>query len=171
MDNQNSSSKLTVGMIKVLISGQNIPELEKLVLGRADDEILDLLDRNLLVAAKIWYKEDIEAKLEEKGYAPLSDNVELVLEENLSKQLEQCTDDDWALIENAISECSGKLRKGCPTTRKDFEQNTNWKMSYEEYQSCYCPTCKDSVECIHSGAFRRVPKIDDGLGLCPNLKR
>lgn len=25
-------------------------------------------------------------------------------------------------------------------------------------------------DCIHRGAYRRVPEIDGGLGLCPNLK-
>lgn len=25
-------------------------------------------------------------------------------------------------------------------------------------------------DCIHRNAYRRVPEIDGGLGLCPNLK-
>lgn len=53
-------------------------------------------------------------------------------------------------------------------TRERFVE-TNWKMSYEEYQKCYCPEC-EREECPHRGAFRRVPEIDGGLGLCPNLK-
>ena len=48
-------------------------------------------------------------------------------------------------------------------TRERFAE-TNWKMSYEEYQKCDC------TECTHRGAYRRVPEIDGGLGLCPNLK-
>lgn len=39
----------------------------------------------------------------------------------------------------------------------------------EKYQKCYCPECKKE-ECPHRGAIRRVPVIDGGLGLCPNLK-
>lgn len=54
-------------------------------------------------------------------------------------------------------------------TREHFENNTNWKMSYEEYQKCDCTQC-DNKDCIHRNAFRRVPVIDGGLGLCPNLK-
>lgn len=54
-------------------------------------------------------------------------------------------------------------------TKENFVQ-TNWKMSYEEYQKCYCPKCDKKENCIHANAYRRVPVIDGGLGLCPNLK-
>ena len=26
-------------------------------------------------------------------------------------------------------------------------------------------------DCVHRDAFRRMPRIDGGLGLCPNLKK
>ena len=54
-------------------------------------------------------------------------------------------------------------------TREQFKNNTNWKMTFEEYQKCDCTQC-DNKDCIHRNAYRRVPRIDDGLGLCPNLK-
>ena len=54
-------------------------------------------------------------------------------------------------------------------TREEFK-NTAWKMSYEEYAACYCHGCEKKADCIHFGAYRRVPEIDGGLGLCPNLK-
>ena len=53
-------------------------------------------------------------------------------------------------------------------TREHFENNTAWKMTYEEFQKCDCTQC-DKENCEHRGAFRRVPRIDGGLGLCPNL--
>ncbi len=53
-------------------------------------------------------------------------------------------------------------------TKEHFENNTNWKMTYEEFQKCDCTHC-DKKDCIHRNAFRRVPVIDGGLGLCPNL--
>ena len=53
-------------------------------------------------------------------------------------------------------------------TREEFAK-TSWEMTYEEYQLCYCPNC-DKVNCPHRDAYRRVPVIDGGLGLCPNLK-
>lgn len=52
-------------------------------------------------------------------------------------------------------------------TRDKFKE-TSWKMTYEEYQTCDCTQCKKE-HCIHREAFRRVSKIDGGLGLCPNL--
>lgn len=52
-------------------------------------------------------------------------------------------------------------------TREDFER-TAWHMSYEQYEKCYCPDC-EKKECVHRDAHRRVPKVDGGLGLCPNL--
>jgi hypothetical protein len=54
-------------------------------------------------------------------------------------------------------------------TKEQFENNTNWKMTFEEYLKCNCTHC-DNKDCIHREAFRRVPVIDGGLGLCPNLK-
>lgn len=53
-------------------------------------------------------------------------------------------------------------------TRERFAE-TNWKMSYEEYKKCYCPECKKE-ECPHRESFRRLPEIDGGLGLCPNIR-
>ena len=41
-------------------------------------------------------------------------------------------------------------------------KRTIWKMSYEEYRKCHCPDCGRE-------AYRRVPVMDGGLGLCPNL--
>lgn len=52
-------------------------------------------------------------------------------------------------------------------SKERFEQ-TGYKMSYEEYLACDCPNC-DKEGCVHRGAYRRVPRIDGGLALCPNL--
>lgn len=54
-------------------------------------------------------------------------------------------------------------------TEEKFKQ-TSYKMSYKEYQKCYCPECSRKENCIHHDAYRRLPEIDGGLGLCPNLK-
>ena len=54
-------------------------------------------------------------------------------------------------------------------TREEFRE-TRWQMTYEEYAKCYCPECARKDVCPHSGAFRRVPEIDGGLGLCQNLR-
>ena len=56
-------------------------------------------------------------------------------------------------------------------TEKEFKERTNWKCTYEEYRACYCPECVKREECIHNGAYRRLPEVDGGLGLCPNLNQ
>ena len=53
-------------------------------------------------------------------------------------------------------------------TKERFAE-TGFKMSYEEYQKCCCSECRRE-NCVHREAYRRLPEIDGGLGLCPNLK-
>lgn len=53
-------------------------------------------------------------------------------------------------------------------TGEQFNQ-TNYKMTFEQYQKCDCSQCKRE-NCVHRDAYRRLPKIDGGLGLCPNLE-
>ena len=55
-------------------------------------------------------------------------------------------------------------------TKEHFETNTNYKMSYEEFQRFSCTHCNKKHDCIHCNAYSRVHVIDSGLGLCPNLK-
>ena len=43
---------------------------------------------------------------------------------------------------------------------KEMFAETNWKMSYEEYQKCDCTECKKE-ECPHRGTYRRVPEVKD----------
>ena len=52
-------------------------------------------------------------------------------------------------------------------TKERFAE-TNYKMSYEQYQKCYCPKCSRE-NCIHRETYRRLPKIDGGLELCQRL--
>lgn len=52
---------------------------------------------------------------------------------------------------------------------REWFATTKYKMSYEEYIKCYCPECKRE-NCPHRDAYRRMPEIDGGLNLCPNLK-
>lgn len=53
-------------------------------------------------------------------------------------------------------------------TREEFNRMA-WRCTYEEYIAMYCPEC-DKEDCKHRECFRRVPVIDGGLALCPNLK-
>lgn len=54
-------------------------------------------------------------------------------------------------------------------TFEEFKARTSWKMSYSEYVACCCERCTRE-NCPHRDAFRRVPLIDGGLALCPNLR-
>lgn len=54
-------------------------------------------------------------------------------------------------------------------TRNEFN-GTGWKCTYSEWAACYCPECDRRKDCIHDGAYRRMPKIDGGLAECPRLK-
>jgi len=53
--------------------------------------------------------------------------------------------------------------------QEDFKK-TGWNMSYEDYRKCHCPECSRE-NCKHRDAYRRVPRIDGGLGLCPKLSK
>ena len=53
-------------------------------------------------------------------------------------------------------------------TEERFKE-TAYKMSYEEYKKCDCGEC-NNMHCPHRNAYRRMPEIDGGLGLCPNLR-
>ena len=55
------------------------------------------------------------------------------------------------------------------TMSKERFALTLYKMSYEEYKLCDCIECKRK-DCIHRDAYRRLPRVDGGPGLCPNLK-
>lgn len=50
-------------------------------------------------------------------------------------------------------------------------QETDYKMTYEEYQKCCCFECDKNETCKHRDTYRRLPEIDGGLGLCMNLSR
>lgn len=53
-------------------------------------------------------------------------------------------------------------------TREEFA-NTDWNMTYEEQKIVDCSECGREL-CPHRFAYRRVPEIDGGLGLCPRHK-
>ena len=55
------------------------------------------------------------------------------------------------------------------TMSKERFKLTSYKMSYKEYKLCDCVECKRK-NCIHRDAYRRLPRVDGGLGLCLNLK-
>lgn len=41
----------------------------------------------------------------------------------------------------------------------------------EKKELCNCSKCKCKSKCMHSEAFRRLPREIGGLGLCKNLNK
>lgn len=68
-----------------------------------DNTILsDIICRNETIASKIWLEEDIADKLEEMGFEPSQHNIGEVINSGYLKRLNDCTDEDWMIIEYAI---------------------------------------------------------------------
>lgn len=116
MEKSKSSNKgplpLTAGTLRMLSEGKDVPLLESFLKGRADEQFLDLLNRDDYIATVLWSKEDIEAALEEKGYPVTKGNVNAVINSGMLKALGDCTDGDWEIIYQAIDNCaSGKTRR------------------------------------------------------------
>lgn len=53
--------------------------------------------------------------------------------------------------------------------REAYEMSA-FKCTFEEYKAIQCCNC-DKEDYPHREAYRRVPHIDGGLGLCPNLNK
>lgn len=67
-----------------------------------EKDFMEYLQENY-IGWKLWSREDIADKLKEQGYSACASNISAVLRAGL-KGLNDCTDDDWAIIEFAIHE-------------------------------------------------------------------
>lgn len=73
------------------------------------ENIISALENNPdIVAWKVWTKDDIKECLEEDGFLPSDENVDLVMQA-VSKGLSDCNDDDWDVIRDAIYDMSEDL--------------------------------------------------------------
>lgn len=63
---------------------------------------VDYINRNQYIAAKLWHDEDISNSLVEDDYIPSIKNLERVKDSGLLKFLNDCTDEDWCIISDAI---------------------------------------------------------------------
>lgn len=52
---------------------------------------------------------------------------------------------------------------------REIYERLSTNLDYETFIKCYCPEC-EKENCIHRGAYRRLPAKVGGLGLCPNLQ-
>lgn len=73
------------------------------------ENIISALENNPdIVAWKVWTKDDIKECLEEDGFLPSDENVDLVMQA-VRKGLSACNDDDWDVIRDAIYDMSEDL--------------------------------------------------------------
>lgn len=98
----NQPEELTVKLLKELIGDRNIPALQKLIKDKPDTQTLDLINRQDYIAMKLWSKDDIISQIKEMDFAPNAENVNAVLNSGKLKYLNDCTDEDWEIIKNAI---------------------------------------------------------------------
>ena len=66
------------------------------------ENIISALENNPdIVAWKVWTKDDIKECLEEDGFLPSDEYVDLVIQA-VRVGLSDCNDDDWSVIHDAI---------------------------------------------------------------------
>ena len=66
----------------------------------------DILFRDDYIATTLWSEEDIRGRLMEKGYRGTQDEVDAVLNTGYLKNLGDCTDGDWQMIDDAIDQAA-----------------------------------------------------------------
>lgn len=97
---------LTVGLLRSLAAGKNIPALEIFLDGRPDDQILNLLNREDYFSTRLWEREYVEERLEHKGYPVSEENVTAVLNCQGVDYFGECIDLDWEFIDDVIEDCA-----------------------------------------------------------------
>lgn len=100
-----NEERLTAGQIRRLISGSNIPALQRLIEGKSDEQEIDLIDKNDYVAVKLWSEDDIAGCLEEKGFPAAAAHIAEVLNHGAASALGDCTEEEWECIYSAIYNC------------------------------------------------------------------
>ena len=79
----------------------------------------DVLLRSDYIATTLWSRHDIALRLEELGYQGTEKEVDAVLETGYLKNLGDCTDGDWQMIDDAINEAALRSEDMC--SREDNE--------------------------------------------------
>ncbi len=94
--------KLTVGLLKEISKGYDIPSLRLFLQDRNDNDVLDLINRNDFISTILWTREDIKAKIEELGYVATNENIDKVINSGYLKALEDIPNHCWNVIEFAV---------------------------------------------------------------------
>lgn len=64
--------------------------------------VWDIVLRSEFIAMKLWNREDVKQVLREEGYEDTEENVNEVVNSGYLNALNDCTDNDWETIRNAI---------------------------------------------------------------------
>ena len=72
---------------------------------------IDVLNREDFIATKLWQKEDVKEQLRENGYKATPKQINAVIDTGVLRGLGECNDNDWALIDYAISEAANENPK------------------------------------------------------------
>ena len=70
----------------------------------------DILYAGDYIARKLWSREDIEGKFEDLGYEHNDDIIDNVINSGRLKSLNDCSDEEWNCIENAIEETISNMK-------------------------------------------------------------
>ena len=94
-----------------------------------EKDFMEYLQENY-IGWKLWSREDIADKLKEQGYSACASNISAVLRAGL-KGLNDCTDDDWAIIEFAIHEAE---RNGYEFVPSEDEYMEDARQAIRDYR-------------------------------------
>lgn len=109
-----------------------------------DTPVTKIINENDFLAMKCWTREDIAGCLKEKGYLPTTKNIDKVIDIGMIKYLEDCTDEDWEIINTSINEITADIK-----TIKDlvYDDEELTEMVLEgEYQPRYFIKPKSSTD-------------------------
>ena len=68
-----------------------------------DNDQYGVLIRSDYIASKLWMRDDVIKRLRRSGFKGTEEEVNAVMNTGILKGLGDCTDDDWQIIDYAIS--------------------------------------------------------------------
>lgn len=133
-------------------------ELNFMIEGKADEQEMNLMDRNDYISAKFWYKEDLLSVLSEilgEVPSPIREKVraaqesrsliEMASKDSALAYLNECTDAEWDCIRFVIQD----------TIRKEFGIKEGTLVFYDE------DGCRHTFSCEIECGTNRIAKLKD----------
>ena len=120
----------------------------------------DILYAGDYIARKLWSREDIEGKLEDLGYEANDDIIDNVINSGRLKSLNDCSDEEWNCIENAIEETISNMKDDgdsdlymAYSQKPDIRNNIPPQFSYRKLE-----VIRKYDFCIEVSGFIPVPE-------------